>query len=35
MCTFDAQVLLSLGLGALGSEVNEEINENVAGGNKK
>lgn len=35
MCTFDVQVLQSLGLRALGSEVNEEVNENVAGRNKK
>lgn len=35
MCTFDVQVLQSLGLRVLGSEVNEEVNENVAGRNKK
>lgn len=38
MCSFDVQVLQSLdmlGFHALGIEVNEEINENVAKGNKK
>lgn len=33
--TLDVQVLESLDLRALGSEVNEEVNENVAGRNKK
>lgn len=35
MCVFDMQGLQSLGLFALGSEVNEETNENVTGENKK